>query len=271
MNDVAARPANPHLLAWSAGNYLTVGSGLQLMSELLAEALDLRPGQRVLDVAGGTGNAALAAARRWCQVTGTDFVAAMLGDARRRAAAEGLTIEFETADAQSLPYADASFDVVMSAIGAMFAPNHAQTAAELVRVCRSGGKIGLTCWTPTSSVARMSAALGKYLPAAPAGMKPPVAWGDEGYLRELFGKAIGTLHISHRKHLFKYPSPTGYVDYVKRNYGPTALIFKMLPAEAQANLTQDLIDQVVASNLSGDASLLVPADYLEVVITKAAR
>lgn len=271
MNDIAQKPANPHLMAWSAGNYLTVGSSLQLMSELLCEALDLRPGQRVLDVAGGTGNAAIAAARRWCDVIGTDFVASMLDDGRRRAAAEGLKLRFEEADAQNLPFQDAQFDVVISAIGAMFAPNHQKTASELLRVCRPGGKIGLTCWTPTSSVAQMSAALGKYLPAPPAGMKPPVAWGDEGYLRSLFGAAIGSLHITYRKHLFKHPSPAGYVEYVKQNYGPTALIFRMLPAEAQAKLTEELTEQVRSSNQSGDATLLVPAEYIEVVLTKAAN
>ena len=260
---------NPNFVAWNTGNYLTVGAAFQLMAEQLCEAVDLRPGQRVLDVAGGTGNAAIAAARRWCRVTGTDLIPYMVDAAKARAKAEGLDVDFRVADAQALPFDDESFDVVLSSIGVMFAPRQEQAAAELLRVCRPGGKIGLTCWTPTSSVAQMSGALGKYLPPPPPGFMPPVAWGHEQRLRQLFGAKAARMHITLRTHLFKHPTPASYVEYVKENYGPTALVFKMLPKETAAKVREELAAQVSGANVSGDATLVVPGEYAEIVIEKA--
>ena len=262
-------PPKPNFLAWSAGNYLTVGSAFQLMSELLCEALDLRPGQKVLDVAGGTGNAGIAAARRWCKVTVTDFIPYMLEAARGRAKAEGLAVDFRVADAESLPFKDNEFDAVLSAIGVMFAPNQEKSAAELLRVCKPGGKIGLTCWTPTSSVAQMSGAIGKHLPPPPPGFMPPVAWGAEQRLRQLFGTQAASMHITLRTHYFKHPSPAGYVQYVKDNYGPTTLVFKMLPKPVSDKVTEELTALVASANVSGDETLVVPGEYAEIVIVKA--
>ncbi len=265
----AAAP-KPNFIAWSSGNYVTVGAAFQLMSELLCEAVDLRPGQKVLDVAGGSGNAALAAARRWCKVTGTDFIPYLVDAAKGRAKAEGLDIKFQVADAENLPFDDNHFDVVLSAIGVMFAPNQVKAASELLRVCRPGGKIGLTCWTPTSSVAQMSGAIGKHLPPPPPGAMPPVAWGAEQRLRQLFGTQAASMHINIRTHLFKHPTPAGYVQYVKDNYGPTMLAFKMMDKETNDKVTEELTAQVTAANISGDSTLVVPGEYAEIVIVKAA-
>lgn len=265
----AAAP-NPNFVAWSVGNYLTVGAAFQLMSEQLCEAVDLRPGEKVLDVAGGTGNAAIAAARRWCKVTGTDLIPYMVEAAKARAKAEGLAVDFRVADAHNLPFADGEFDVVLSAIGVMFAPNQDKAASELLRVCRPGGRIGLTCWTPTSSVAQMSMAIGKHLPPPPPGFMPPVAWGAEQRLRQLFGARAASMHITLRTHYFKHPTPAGYVEYVKENYGPTALAFKMMGKAANDKVTEELKAQIAAANVSGDETLVVPGEYAEIVIVKAA-
>jgi len=259
----------PNFVAWNTGDYLTVGAAFQLMSEMLCEAVDLHPGQKVLDVAGGTGSAAIAAARRWCKVTGTDFIPYMVEAARARAKAEGLAVDFKVADAEDLPFKDGEFDVVLSSIGVMFAPRQEKAAAELLRVCRSGGKIGLTCWTPTSSVAQMSMAIGKHLPAPPAGFVPPVAWGAEQRLRQLFGTAAASIHITLRNHYFKHPTPASYVDYVQENYGPTAMAFKMMDKETRDKVKAEVVAQVTASNISGDSTLVVPGEYAEIVITKA--
>lgn len=269
-NGKPASAPNPNFVAWNTGNYLTVGAAFQLMAELLCEAVELRPGQRVLDVAGGTGNVAIAAARRWCRVTGTDLIPYMVEAARARARAEGLeSIDFQVADAHQLPFDDESFDVVLSSVGVMFAPRQEKAAAELLRVCRPGGKVGLTCWTPTSSVAQMSMAMGKHLPPPPPGFMPPVAWGHEQRLRQLFGDRAARMHLTLRTHWFRHPTPASYVDYVKENYGPTALAFKMLPKEAAAKASEDLVRLVSAANISGDATLLVPGEYAEIVIVKA--
>jgi ubiquinone/menaquinone biosynthesis C-methylase UbiE len=264
----AAAPS-PNFVAWNAGNYLTVGAAFQLMSELLCEAVDVRPGQKVLDVAAGTGNAAIAAARRWAKVTGTDLIPYMLDAAKARAKAEGLDVDFRVANVMDLPFADNEFDVVLSAIGVMFAPNQEKSAAELLRVCRPGGKIGLTCWTPTSSVAQMSAAIGKHMPPPPPGFMPPVAWGAEQRLRQLFGRQAASMHINLRTHLFKHPTPASYVEYVKENYGPTTLAFKMMDKALARQVSDEIVAQISAANISGDATLLVPGEYAEVVITKA--
>ncbi len=265
----AAAAPKPNFVAWSTGNYLTVGAAFQLMSEQLCEAVDVRPGQKVLDVAGGTGSAAIAAARRWARVIGTDFIPYMVDAARARAKAEGLDIDFKVADAENLPFADGQFDTVLSAIGVMFAPNQQKCADELLRVVKPGGKIGLTCWTPTSSVAQMSGAIGKYLPPPPPGFMPPVAWGAEARLRQLFGSRAASMHVTQRTHLFKHPTPAKYIEYVKENYGPTAFVFKMMDKATRDKVTDEITAQITAANISGDATLVVPGEYAEIVIVKA--
>ena len=178
--------------AWSAGDYAVVGTTLQIVGETLCEALDLRAGERVLDVAAGNGNATLAAARRWCDVVSTDYVGALLARGEARASAEGLAVQFQEADAENLPYADGSFDVVLSTFGVMFTPNQERAASEMARVCKSGGKIGLANWTPSGFIGELFKLMGRYIPP-PAGVKSPSLWGTEERLRELFGDRIATL------------------------------------------------------------------------------
>ncbi len=186
--DLAAVKARQQA-AWSTGNYAVVGTTLQIVGENLCEALDLRAGARVLDVAAGNGNATLAAARRWCDVTSTDYVSSLLESGRARAEAEGHAIHFQEADAENLPFADASFDVVLSTFGVMFTPNQDKAASELARVCKPGGKIGLANWTPESFIGQVFKTIGKYI-APPAGVKSPALWGTKARLEELFGKIV---------------------------------------------------------------------------------
>jgi SAM-dependent methyltransferase len=190
--------------AWSTGDYSAVGARLYITSELLCEAVDLRAGERVLDVACGSGNAALAAARRFCQVTGVDYVPALLERARERAQAERLEATFQEGDAEALPFPDASFDVVLSTCGAMFAPDQEQTASELLRVCRPGGRIGMVNWTPDSYVGGLFKAIGGHL-LPPPGVRPPVQWGSEERLRELFGPDV-RISVPKRSFLWRFPS-----------------------------------------------------------------
>jgi SAM-dependent methyltransferase len=190
--------------AWSTGDYSAVGARLYITSELLCEAVDLRAGERVLDVACGSGNAALAAARRFCQVTGVDYVPALLERARERAQAERLEATFQEGDAEALPFPDASFDVVLSTCGAMFAPDQEQTASELLRVCRPGGRIGMVNWTPDSYVGGLFKAIGGHL-LPPPGVRPPVQWGSEERLRELFGPDV-RISAPKRSFLWRFPS-----------------------------------------------------------------
>src|SRR5215207_6978203 len=190
---------------WSSGDYAVIGTTLTITGELLCEAVDLRPGQRVLDVAAGNGNATLAAARRWADVTSTDYVPALLERGRTRAAAEGLPVIFQHADAEDLPFADGSFDVVLSVFGVMFTPNQEQAAQELLRVCRPGGKIGLANWTPDGFIGHVFRTIGKYVPPPP-GVKPPSLWGTEQRLHELFGDGIADLTVNRRMFVFRYRS-----------------------------------------------------------------
>ncbi|MBA2519416.1 MAG: methyltransferase domain-containing protein [Chloroflexia bacterium] len=252
---------------WSSGDYAAVGATLQLMSELLCEAGDLRAGQRVLDVATGSGNAALAAARRFGEVTGIDYVPALLDRARERAQAERLAATFAPGDAEALPYPDASFDVVLSVVGVMFAPNQEQAARELLRVCRPGGTIGLANWTPDGFVGTMLRTVGRYVPP-PAGLQSPSRWGDEARLRELFGNDIATLDIIQRGHNFRYRSPEHFVEFFFTHYGPTERAFAAIDAANQAQFTRDLTDIARRFNRAEDGSLVAPSDYLEVVAVK---
>ncbi|WP_421377512.1 class I SAM-dependent methyltransferase [Paraburkholderia sp. DD10] len=253
--------------AWSSGNYAVVGTTLQIVGEQLCEALDLRAGSRVLDVAAGNGNATLAAARRWCDVTSTDYVPSLLEAGRTRAQAEGHTIRFQQADAESLPFADKSFDVVMSTFGVMFTPNQEQAASELARVCKPGGRIGLANWTPDSFIGQVFRMIGKYIPPAP-GVKSPALWGTQARLAELFGETARDVRTTSREFVFRYLSPAHWLEVFRTYYGPMNRTFGALDAAQQAALTQDLLTLMESRNRSGDATLVLPSEYLEVVIER---
>jgi SAM-dependent methyltransferase len=251
--------------AWSAGDYAVIGTTLQIVGESLCEALDLRAGQRVLDVAAGNGNATLAAARRWCDVLSTDYVGTLLERGKARASAEGLAVQFERADCENLLCQDASFDVVLSTFGVMFTPNQEKAAAELARVCRPGGKIGLANWTPASFVGEMFKVIGRYIPPAP-GVKPPSLWGTEERLRELFAGRIATLQAPRRNFMFRYRSPQHWLDTFRTYYGPMQKAFAALDAGKQELLAKDLLALAQRFNVANDGSLVATGEYLEVVI-----
>jgi ubiquinone/menaquinone biosynthesis C-methylase UbiE len=252
--------------AWSSGDYAIVGTTLQIVGEDLCEALDLRPGSKVLDVAAGNGNATLAAARRWCDVTSTDYVRALLNNGRDRAAAEKLKVDFREADAENLPFADKSFDVVMSIFGVMFTADHDKAAAEMQRVCRSGGKIGMANWTPEGFIGQLFKTLGKHLPP-PAGVKSPALWGTRARLDEMFGKA-GEIDAQPRMFVFRYRSPEHWLEVFKTFYGPMLKAFAALDAAKQDALRNDLLALVRQFNRATDGTVAVRSEYLEVVITK---
>ena len=251
--------------AWSAGDYAVIGTTLQIVGETLCEALDLRAGARVLDVAAGNGNATLAAARRWCDVTSTDYVGALLERGKARASAEGLAVQFEEADAENLPYADASFDVVLSTFGVMFTPNQERAAREMARVCRSGGKIGLANWTPSGFIGELFKLIGRYIPPA-AGLKPPSLWGTEERLRALFGEHIATLETKRQNFVFRYRTPQHWLDTFRTYYGPVQKAFMAVGAAQQEALAADLLRLVQQFNRSSDQAMVLPSEYLEVVI-----
>lgn len=254
---------------WATGDYSRIGNLLVLMGEQLCEAADLRPGVRVLDVATGSGNAALAAARRFCKVTGVDYVSNLLSQARERAAAEGLKATFQEADADDLPFLDASFDVVLSSLGVMFAPDQDRTAAELLRVCRAGGTIGLTCWTPEGFIGQQLALVGHYLPPPP-GLKPASRWGTMAGLRELLGGGgIISMRVTKRVWYFRYPSAEFCREYFRTYYGPTATAFAALDPVARDRLAADLDGLIAQFNRSDEGAIVVPSDYLEVVAVRA--
>jgi ubiquinone/menaquinone biosynthesis C-methylase UbiE len=253
--------------AWSTGDYAVVGTTLQSVGEDLCEALDLRSGSRVLDVAAGNGNATLAAARRWCDVTSTDYVPALLESGRARAQAEGHSIAFQQADAENLPFADGSFDVVLSTFGVMFTPNQEKAAAELARVCKSGGSIGLANWTPDSFIGQVFKTIGKYIPPAP-GTKSPALWGTHARITELFSDSAHKITTVSRTFNFRYCSPAHWIDVFRTYYGPMNKAFAALDAWKQADFNRDLMALLHSRNRSGDGTLVVPSEYLEVLITR---
>jgi len=253
--------------AWASGDYAIVGTTLQIVGESLCEALDLRSGQRVLDVAAGNGNASLAAARRWCEVTATDYVPALLERARERAAAERLPLQFQEADAEALPFADASFDAAVSTFGVMFVADHARAAAELLRVCKPGGKIGLANWTPDGFIGQLFRTIGKHRPP-PAGAKSPALWGTRARLGELFEAGARSIKAAERHFVFRYRSPEHWLEVFRNYYGPTLKAFAALDAPAQAALERDLLALIDQFNRSGDGTMVVPSEYLEIVITR---
>lgn len=253
-------------LAWGAGDYAIVGTTLQIVGETLCEAVDLRSNQRVLDVAAGNGNATLAAARRFAEVVSTDYVGALLERGRERAAAERLKVTFQEADAEALPFPDASFDVVLSTFGVMFTPNQAKAASELVRVCRPGGRIGLANWTLESFVGRLFKTIGKYVPPAP-GVKSPALWGDKAHLGSLIGSKA-TVVARKKDFVFRYKSPEHLIDTFRSYYGPMVKTFAAIDPEARESLQADLHTLVGEFNLAEDGTAVIPGEYLEVVITK---
>ena len=249
---------------WASGDYAVVGTTLQLVGECICEAVDLCAGERVLDVAAGNGNATLAAARRFAEVTSTDYVAALLDGGKARAAAEHLPVTFQVADAEALPFADGSFDVALSTFGVMFAPDQVKSAAELARVVRKGGRIGLANWTPDGFIGQLFKIIGKHVPP-PAGVKSPALWGSEERLGELFSghQVTATKQIFN----FRYKSPGHWVEIFKKFYGPTNRAFAALDVEKQAALEADILELLGRLNRGGSKTLIVPSEYLEVVVT----
>jgi ubiquinone/menaquinone biosynthesis C-methylase UbiE len=252
--------------AWSSGDYAVVGTTLQIVGEELCEALDLRAGQRVLDVAAGNGNVSLAAARRWCEVVSTDYVASLLERGRKRAEAEGLPVTFREADAEALPFENASFDVVVSTFGVMFTPNQEQAAAELMRVLKPGGKIGLANWTPDGFIGQMFKVLGKYLPP-PAGTKSPALWGTRARLDDLFGEAAA-IKAQSRHFVFRYRSAEHFLEVFRTYYGPMLKAFAALDTAGQQGLRHDLLALIGSMNRAEDGTMLLPSEYLEITIAK---
>jgi SAM-dependent methyltransferase len=252
---------------WASGDFAVIGATLQIVGELLNEAADVRAIHRVLDVAAGNGNATLAAARRFASVTSTDYVPALLERGRRRADAEGFAnITFDVADAEALPYGDASFDVVLSTFGVMFAPDHQRAAAELMRVCSVGGRIGLANWTPAGFIGQLLRLVARYVPPTP-GVQSPLLWGTDAHVRELFPGATKVEHTT-RRFAFRYRSPDHWVEVFRNFYGPTHMAFLALDADGQAALEDDLVTLLRSLDLGGGNGLVVPGEYLETVITK---
>jgi SAM-dependent methyltransferase len=251
---------------WAAGDYAVIGTTLQIVGERLCEAVDLRAGERVLDVAAGNGNATLAAARRFADVTSTDYVGALLERGKERAAAERLPVTFKQADAEALPFGDGSFDVVLSTFGVMFTPNQEKAAAEMCRVVRQGGRIGLANWTPDGFIGQLFKTIGKHVPP-PAGIKPPPLWGTEARLAELFpGHRV---QASTQVFNFRYLSPAHWLEVFRTYYGPTNRAFAALDAAKQESLEADILELLGRMNRGGSEALIVPSTYLEVVVTKS--
>ncbi len=269
------RPAAPDFAAiknrqqatWASGDFAILGTTLQIVGESLAEAVDVRAGERVLDVAAGNGNATLAAAHRFADVTSTDFVPALLDKGRERARAEGLAVKFQVADAEQLPFEDGSFDVVLSTFGAMFTPEHDRAAREMLRVLRDGGRIGMANWTPDGFIGRLFKVVGTHVPSA-AGLKSPALWGTEPHLVELFGTQAAQIHCERRHFNFRYRSAAHWLQVFRDYYGPTHKAFAALDEAAGQKLARDITALLEEMNTAGKASLVVPAEYLEIVVTK---
>lgn len=251
---------------WSSGDYHMIGTQILITSERLIESLDLRSTERVLDVATGSGNAALAAARHGADVIGIDYVPSLLDHARKRAAAEVVEVTFQEGDAEALPFEDGSFDVVTSVFGAMFAPDQERTAAELGRVTRSGGRIGLVAHTPDGFIGHLFKVISGHVPPTP-GLRSPILWGTEDRLRELFGGSLAELRARKRHFVFRYRTPDAYLDYWQRWYGPTLKAFEAVGPAGEPALRRDLLDLVARFNVADDGSMVVPSEYLEAVIT----
>jgi ubiquinone/menaquinone biosynthesis C-methylase UbiE len=243
-----------------------VGARLQIVGESLCEALDLRSGEKVLDIAAGNGNATLAAARRWAEVTSTDYVPELLERGRERAMANGLAVEFQQADAEALPFKDASFDVVVSTFGVMFTPDQDKAAKEMLRVCRPGGRIGMANWTPESFIGQVFKTIGKHIPPMP-GLRSPALWGTKARLEEMFG-GQASIEATSRMYNFRYRSPAHWLEVFRTWYGPVHKAFEALPQPGKAALEEDFLALIARFNRAKDGTMVVPAEYLEVVIRK---
>jgi ubiquinone/menaquinone biosynthesis C-methylase UbiE len=270
----AGAPAEPSELeklklkqkaAWSAGDYAVIGSTLQIVGETLCEAVDLRAGERVLDVAAGNGNAALAAARRFCKVVALDYVPALLERGGARAAANGFEIEALEADAETIPLPDDSFDAVLSTFGVMFTADHERAARELARVCRPGGRIGLASWTPEGFIGQLFKAIGKFVPPPP-GARPPSAWGTEERLRALFDGATAELRSARRTYAFRYASAAHWLEVFRTYYGPVQKAFAALPPERRPELDREIAALIQRFDRGGGRGIVVESEYLEAVI-----
>lgn len=252
---------------WASGDFAIIGTTLQIVGELLAEAVDVCAGERVVDVAAGNGNATLAAARRFARVTSTDYVPHLLEKGEMRAKAEGLEVQFRVADAEALPFDEGSFDVALSTFGAMFTPEHGKAAHELLRVVRSGGRIGMANWTPEGFIGELFRVISAYIPP-PAGMQSPMLWGAEPHIVQLFGPQATDIRCVRRNFNFRYLSAAHWIEVFRNFYGPTHKAYAALDAARQARLTEDLTALLERLNVGGSNSLVVPGEYLEVVITK---
>lgn len=253
---------------WASGDYAIIGTTLQIVGENLCEAVDLRSGERVLDVAAGNGNASLAAARRFAEVTSADYVESLLERAGKRAVAEGLALDLQVADAEDLPFADGSFDVVMSTFGVMFTADHHQAVSELLRVVRSGGRIGLANWTPDSFIGKLFATVGKHVPPPP-GARSPALWGTPSWIEAEFGPQAASMTMTPRIYSFRYRSPEHWLDIFRTWYGPVLKAFGALDEAGGKALAHDITALIDAFNIAKDGTVVIPADYLEIVIEKA--
>jgi SAM-dependent methyltransferase len=251
---------------WASGDYASVAARIPIVAELLCDTADLRAGDRVLDVATGTGNAALAAARCGSVATGIDYVPALLERARIRSMAEGLSVEFREADAEALPFGDGLFDAVLSVFGVMFAPHQEQAAAELARVCRKGGTIALACWTPDGFLGEMFRVMARHVPP-PAGLRSPMEWGSEERLKQLMGDAARVALIQPRTYTFRFRSAEEYVHFFRQHYGPTLKAFAAIDQAGQEQLQQDLLNTVRSYDRNGGRGgpVAIPGMYVEVI------
>lgn len=254
--------------AWASGNYAVVGTTLQIVGETLAETMNNKAGASILDVAAGNGNATLAFARRWHNVTSTDYVASLLESGKARAEAEGHSVDFKIADAEALPFEGNSFDAVVSTFGVMFTPNQKQAASELVRVCKPGGQIGMANWTPGSFIGQLFKTLGKHV-TPPAGVQSPAQWGSQAWLDETFSASATTIQVTLRHFNFRYRSPAHFIDVFRTLYGPVHKAFLSLDADGQAALEADILALIAEFNIATDGSMDAAAEYAEIIITKA--
>jgi ubiquinone/menaquinone biosynthesis C-methylase UbiE len=254
--------------AWASGDYARIGTTLQIVGEDLAEAMDLSAGAKVLDVAAGNGNATLAFARRCCDVTSTDYVEALLARGRERATAEGLDVHYQVADAEQLPFGNASFDAVVSTFGVMFAPNQLRAADEMLRVCRPGGRIGMANWTPDGFIGQLFKTLGAHV-APPSGVNSPALWGSEAWLEQVFAKKSRSITTRKNAFVFRYRSPEHFIQFFRTYYGPVHKAFLALDAAGQASLAADIHQLVGRLNTATDGTMRLPSNYLEIVIINA--
>lgn len=253
--------------AWGSGDYAKIGSTLQITGEEIAEVMNVEPGASVLDVAAGNGNATLAFARRWCDVTSTDYVDTLLARGKARADAEGHTVRFQIADAENLPFTDGAFDVVVSTFGVMFTPNQKRAAAELARVCRSGGRIGLANWTPESFIGALFKVLGQYVPP-PAGVLSPALWGTKDWIERSFADASNAIEFEPKHFRFRYGAPAHFVEIFRTYYGPVHKAFAALDQDAQHALETEILDLIARHNTATDGTMNVPAEYAQIIITR---